>query len=52
MSVRAQNNIDKVQKCMPMAGFEPPIPVSERPQTYALDRVAAGIGLYCLMVRN
>jgi hypothetical protein len=24
--------------------FEPAIPVSERPQTHALDRVATGIG--------
>ena len=27
---------------MPPAGFEPTIPVSERPQTYALDRAATG----------
>jgi len=27
------------------AAFEPAIPVSERPQTCALDRVATGIGL-------
>ena len=26
-------------------GFEPTISVGERPQTYALDRAAAGIGL-------
>jgi hypothetical protein len=26
------------------AGFETTIPVSERPQTYALDRAATGIG--------
>jgi hypothetical protein len=26
------------------AGFEPTIPVSERPQTHALDRAATGIG--------
>jgi hypothetical protein len=25
-------------------GFEPMIPASERPQTYALDRAATGIG--------
>jgi hypothetical protein len=25
---------------MPPAGFEPTIPTSERPQTYALDRAA------------
>jgi len=34
---------------MPLAGFEPSIPVSERPQTYALYRAAAGIGFYCIM---
>ena len=31
---------------MSPAGFEPAIPVSERPQTYALDRAATGIGFY------
>jgi hypothetical protein len=29
---------------MPAVGFEPTIPASERPQTHALDRAAAGIG--------
>ena len=29
---------------MPPPGFEPTIPASERPQTYALDRAAPGIG--------
>jgi hypothetical protein len=29
---------------MPLAGFEPTIPASARPQTYALDRAATGIG--------
>ena len=29
---------------MPQAEFEPTIPVSERPQTHALDRAATGIG--------
>jgi hypothetical protein len=29
---------------MPRAGFEPAIPVTKRPQTYALDRAATGIG--------
>jgi len=28
---------------MPLAGFEPTIPASERPQTHALDRAATGI---------
>ena len=27
---------------MPPVGFEPPISAGERPQTYALDRVATG----------
>jgi hypothetical protein len=29
---------------MLLAGFEPVIPVTERPQIYALDRAATGIG--------
>jgi hypothetical protein len=29
---------------MPLEGFEPTIPVSQRPQTHALDRMAAGMG--------
>jgi hypothetical protein len=29
---------------MPPAEFEPTVPVSERPQTHALDRTATGIG--------
>jgi hypothetical protein len=29
---------------MPPVGFEPMIPASARPQTYALDRAATGIG--------
>jgi hypothetical protein len=28
---------------MPPVGFEPTIPASTRPQTYALDRAATGI---------
>jgi hypothetical protein len=35
---------------MPSAGFELTIPVSERPQTYALDRAATGIGIIQIMV--
>jgi hypothetical protein len=30
---------------MPPVGVEPTIPVSERPQTHALDRAATGIGM-------
>jgi hypothetical protein len=29
---------------MPQEEFEPAIPATKRPQTYALDRAAAGIG--------
>ena len=29
---------------MPPVGFEPTISAGERPQTYALDRLATGIG--------
>jgi hypothetical protein len=29
---------------MPSVGFEPMIPVSERPKAHALDRAATGIG--------
>ena len=32
------------QTSMPRVGFEPTIPVGERPQTYALDRAATGTG--------
>ena len=35
--------INTTQTSMPSAGFEPTIPVSERPQTHALDRTATGI---------
>jgi len=31
---------------MPPVGFEPTISAGERPQTYALDRVATEIGIY------
>jgi uncharacterized membrane protein YagU involved in acid resistance len=30
---------------MPPVGFEPTIPASARPQIYALDRAAIGIGI-------
>ena len=35
---------------MPPAGFEPTISAGERPQTYALDRVATGIGTFVIML--
>jgi len=38
---------------MPPVGFEPTIPPSERPQTYALDRAATGTGTdYLLYSQN
>jgi len=30
---------------MPLAGLEPTMQTSERPQTYALDRAATGTGM-------
>jgi hypothetical protein len=30
---------------MPSVGFEPAVSAGKRPQTYALDRVATGIGV-------
>jgi hypothetical protein len=37
---------------MPLAEFEPAIPASERPQIYALNRVAIGIfGFYFFIFR-
>ena len=35
---------------MPPAGFEPTISAGERPQTYALDRAATGIGISYLIM--
>jgi hypothetical protein len=42
------HNTHNRQTSMPPAGFEPTIPVSERPQTHALDRTATGIGSYSI----
>jgi hypothetical protein len=39
-------NTHKRQTSMPPLGFEPTIPESARPQTYALDRAATGIGSF------
>ena len=33
---------------MPPVGFEPTISAGKRPQTYALDRVATGTGIYAV----
>ena len=40
------------QHLLPPAGFEPAVPTSERPQTYALDDTAIGIGPWfdCLKI--
>jgi len=40
------HNIHKRQTSMPPAGLEPAIPASERPQKYAVDCPATGIGTY------
>ena len=37
------HNTHKRQTAMPPAGFKPATSANERPQTYALDRAAAGI---------
>jgi hypothetical protein len=39
------HNTHKGQTSMPSAGFKPTIPVSDRPQTYGLDRTTTGIGM-------
>jgi hypothetical protein len=39
------HNTHNKQTSMPPVGFEPTIPVSERPQTHALDRAATAIVL-------
>jgi hypothetical protein len=38
------HNTHKRHTSMSPVGFEPTIPISERPQTHALDRAATGIG--------
>jgi hypothetical protein len=38
------HNTHKRQTSMPQLGFEPTIPASARPQTYAVDRAVTGIG--------
>ena len=39
-----KHNTHNIQTSMPSEGFEPTIPADERPQSYALDRVATGTG--------
>jgi len=38
------HNSHNRQTSMPLEEFEPAIPASERPQNYALERAAIGIG--------
>jgi hypothetical protein len=45
-SVPAQHNIRTQQTSTPPAGFEPAVPASERPQTFAFDRLATGIRIF------
>jgi hypothetical protein len=41
-----------MQASMLPAGFEPEIPISERPHTYVLDSAATGISFFCLTMRD
>jgi hypothetical protein len=43
----SDNTQHSQQTSMPQVGFEPATPAWERPQTYALDRAAAGTGFNC-----
>jgi hypothetical protein len=44
------HNTHNRQMSMYQVGFEPTIPASDRPQTYALDRAANGTGLLFLLL--
>ena len=47
---KTTHNIRNGQTSIPPAGFEPAIPASDRPQTYALDHTTTGIGPYWLVL--
>ena len=47
-----KHNTHKRETDMLLAGFEPAIPASERPQTEALDRAATGIGTLMVMLKK
>jgi hypothetical protein len=47
-----QTNTHKIQTSMPPVGFELTIPASARPQTYALDRAATGVGVNALFIEE
>jgi hypothetical protein len=44
----ATQTLYRRQTSMPPVRFEPTVPASARPQTYALDRAATGIGIRCI----
>jgi hypothetical protein len=48
------HNSNKRRTSMPLTGFEPAVPASERPQTYALDRAGTGIAEFicCHLTRG
>jgi hypothetical protein len=48
------HNIHERQTSMPLAGFEPTVPASERPQTHSLDHANTGIASTLLLesIRN
>ena len=46
------HNIHDRQTSMPPVGLEPTTPAGERPQTYSLDRAAAGIGIKYMNFRR
>jgi hypothetical protein len=46
------HNTHNRQTSIPPVGFEPVIPVSERPQNHALDRAATGIGIIIITVNS
>jgi hypothetical protein len=46
------NNTHKKQTSGPTAGLETAIHANERPQTYTLNRVIAGMGLNCVQNSN
>jgi len=50
LSLTTHNNRNR-KTSMPPVGFEPASAISERRQTYALDRAAAGIGYSCCIGR-
>ena len=45
-------NTHKKQTSMSLAGFEPAMPVCKRPHIHTLDRAAAGIATFSLLLRQ